>query len=464
MTSYAAVAIGAVLAPAVLGCGIACSLGAAPAHGRRRLFGHGYVVGQLVVAHATAAWLLLGKPVPGFLLPALAMAIGAWLLWRRRPAGTAAAAVPATTGGEWSWLPCAALALWLADGFTTANFQPIRFGDEAMIWTAKAKAVYAAPEFDLSTALAFFVDHADYPLLDPLAQVLAFATSGRMLQWENRLPIQFFGVALLLLLSGAMARRVPPLLATCALAAFAGTTFSANAASAMADVALACCTLAAADALLDWLETRSSGSMALGCLALAAMLQTKNEGSLLALCLVGAVTALAWRERRRYGVGVALRPLAWIAVPAAAWAMHRGFNAWFSLRNDLTDPAVANGRGLFTRMVEQAPANGGPVVRFYGQMLLDPSMHRLLPLGCLVLVPLAIARSRAADARRLMAVTWTTTTLATAGYMAIFVGTTAVLVDWHLHTAADRLMLHVLPLATLGVAVAATPTRAGAPR
>ena len=465
VTSYAAVALGAVLAPTALGCGIVRCLGGGRALGRRRLLGHGYVVGHLVLAHATAAWLLLGKPVSGFVLPAMALAIGAWLLGRGGgPMAAPAGAATARDRRDWSWLPCAALALWLIDGFTTANLQPIRLGDEAMIWAAKAKALYAAPAFDLGTALAFFVEHADYPLLDPLAQVLAFAANDRVLQWESRLPIQCFGVALLLLLSGTMAQRVQPLLATGALAAFCGTTFATNATSAMADVGLACCTLAATDALLDWLETRGSGSLALGCLALAAMLHTKNEGALLALCLVGAVAALAWRQRSRQGFGMPPRRLAWLAVPVVAWALHRGFNAWFALRNDLTDPAVTKGRGLLLRMVEQAPAHAEPVARFYGDMLLDPAMHRLLPLGCLVLAPLAIASQRAVDARRVLAVTWATVALATAGYMAVFVGTTATLVDWHLQTAADRLMLHVLPLATLGLAVAAARLAPTEPR
>ena len=75
-----------------------------------------------------------------------------------------------------------------------AHAEPVRFSDEAVNWAAKAKVLYTAPNFDLKTGLDFFVEHPDYPLFNPLAQVLAFAGAGRVLHFENRLPIQFFAV------------------------------------------------------------------------------------------------------------------------------------------------------------------------------------------------------------------------------------------------------------------------------
>ncbi len=462
VASYAWTAACSVAAPAVLGFGVVRWLGLGPEQGLRRALGLGYVVGHYLLAHGTAAWLLLQRPCPGFVLPVAAVLLGLWLWRRSAPAPASPTASPPAAVPHWSHLPCIAVIAWLLEAFTAANVEPLRYGDDATIWTAKAKALFGAHEFELRHSLAYFVDHADYPLLNPLAQVLAFASAGRVLHWENRLPIQFFAVALVLLLSAALSRLARPWLAGLVLLVFASTSFATYAPSALADLQLACCTLAAVDALLRWLADRRGTDLALGSIAIAAMLQTKNEGALLALCVAAPVIAIAVAEWRRPRTGLAAAQAGWLLVPLSAWAAHRGFNAWFGLANDLTDPALAHGRGLFTRMVEQLPTFGGPVLRYYGGMLVDANLHRWLPLACLLGGPIAIALQREAEARRALVVTTAVVALATAGYMAVFVGTTAAVVGWHLDTAADRLMLHVLPLAAIGVAVAATPARPAA--
>jgi hypothetical protein len=475
MTSYAWVALAAVAAPALFGFGIVRWLGLAPAEGLRIALGSGYVVGQYVLAHATLAWLALGKPFPGFLLPIAAAAAGALLVrcaHRRSPP-----LPPRVPSPWWSWLPVALLALALLEAFTAANAEPVHHSDEALNWAAKAKLLYTAPGFDLTEGLAFFVKMPDYPLFNPLAQALAYASAGRVLQFENRLPIQFFGVALLLVLSAALARRARPVVATLALVAFAGSGFAWQAPTAYADVQLACCTLVAAEMLLRWRERRDGACFAIACLAGGAMIATKNEGLLLAaaLALPTALEAGLQRWRGRApglasprlaspgfaSPGLTWRSAAWLAAPLAAWALHRGINAWYGLENDLVDPALAHGRGLLTRIVDQMGSNGWPVLRHYGAMFVDAPATRLLPLSFLVAAPVALWLDRRAWSASPVAPLAAAFAVAIAGYMLVFVGTPHQ-VQWHLDTAADRTLQHVLPLAALGLAVAVARARPAA--
>jgi hypothetical protein len=136
--------------------------------------------------------------------------------------------------------------------------------------------------------------------------------------------------------------------------------------------------------------------------------------------------------------------------------LHRAINAWFEIQNDLTNPALGNGRGLFERIGSQATTYGPPVLAYYGRMLVDAGLHRLLPLALLVAAPLAWLARRRAWLRGAGAPMFVAFAAATAGYMLVFVGTIYDL-GWHLDVAADRTMLHVLPLAVIGLCASVWP-------
>jgi hypothetical protein len=456
VTTYLWIALVAVVAPAVLGLGIVRWLGVGGAEGRRLLLGLGYVVGHFALAGLTLPWLLLGRPVPGVLLPVVAAAVGGLLLRAARRRDGPPVARPSTPW--WSLVPLALLLFCLADACAAKNAEPIRLTDEATNWAAKAKALWAVPVCDLHTALHFFVEHPDYPLLNPLVQALAFAGAGELLHAENRLPVQGFAAALLLLLSAGLSRRARPWVGALALVAFGSAgAFTRLAPTAYADVMLACCTLAAAEALLRWREGGGSGFLGVAAIAVGAMIQTKNEGLLLAaaLLLPFAVSCLLAR-RRGAGPALAWRSLPWLLVPAASYAVHQGMNAWFGIQNDLTNPAIGQGRGLLSRVVDQFAANAGPVLEHHGRLLLDAADNRLLPFAFVIAAPLAAIawrRQWLQDAGPLLLAAFA---LAMAGYMAVYIGTPYDLA-WHLGVAADRTLLHVLPLAALGVGVALAP-------
>jgi hypothetical protein len=454
---------GAVLAPAVLGAGVVRWLGLSPRCGRRVFAAWSYLAGQLALAPVTYLWLACRQPLPGWSLPLLAALGGAALLQaahrRARPAA------PAAAPDRWLGLATAVLALVCIDQFLLIGVQPILGGDDADIWSAKAKALYSAPGFALQIALGY-PQHADYPMLNPLVQVLAFATNGRILQFENRLPIQCFGLALLLLLSSAAGRVAPRWAAAAALVAFAGSSFSWCTMSAYADVLLALGVFGAVDGWLRWQATGEPVWWRLANVGLAAALVSKNEGAMLALAAGAAVLAVRLLQGR-----ASQRPLGrrwwWLAVPVAAITLQRAFDAWFGLHNDLLDPALSEGRGLLAQIAHWLPARALRVAAFYGGLLVDTARVRLLvPL----LLAAACVRGRALlHAQALLPLLLVG--FALLGYMLVFVGTNANLggadgaargLEWHLATAADRTVLHVLPVAVLGLCLCLGPDRGAA--
>jgi hypothetical protein len=279
-----------------------------------------------------------------------------------------------------------------------------------------------------------------------LLQVIAFASSGGPLLWENRLPLQFSSIALLLLLSVVVERRLPRWLAAAMLVAFASTVFLRFAPTVYADVLLSFALLAAMHAWLQWRATGDGTWWRLGCVAAAAMLATKNEGALLAVAIALAGVFVRFVICREAWPRLGVRWW-WLAVPVATAAAGFWFNAHFGLANDLTS-ADRDGHGLLARAAAWLPDRAWPVFAYYVWLLADPAALRWLVLAML-LAPLAAGRDALRGDRSWP---WLAVVFALAGYMLVFVGTTASDLKWHLETAADRTVLHVLPLAVLALA------------
>jgi hypothetical protein len=441
----------AIGAPLVLGAGIVRALGLPFRAGRRAFVAYAYLAGQLAQAGVTFAWLAAQKPVPGVILPILACAGGALLLalaHRRRPPPLPRSAPDLRMG-----LAALVCAVFVVDTSLCVNVAPIVVGDEADIWTAKARVLYTAPDFGIGFGLHFHVSHADYPLLNPLVQVLAFAGSGRVLLAESRLPIQAFAVCLVLLLSVAVRARTSLPVALAAVCAFTGSLFLTAGAVAYADVMLAFAMLAAAHGWLRFCESGGAVHWRLTCLALAAAIATKNEGTMLVLAFLLA-TGLAWavRERERGTapeVDVApprWRALSWLGLPLATLLLGAWFNRHFGLVNDLLDPNLGNGMGLLERALHHLADRIVTVARFYGGLLVGAD-GRWLVMLCLAAAAVFAHRRWREPVYGLVAFV----AAGLLGYVLVFVGTPRPL-EWHLLTAADRTVLHVMPVATLALA------------
>jgi hypothetical protein len=348
------------------------------------------------------------------------------------------------------------------ESISRINVNPILLGDESFIWAAKAKVWFAIPVGEIGLVLGDYVAHPDYPMWNPLVQNLAFASVGDVLHWQNRLPVQGFALALLLLLSAALTRRSHALIAAVVLLAFGGTTFAVKANTAGADVMLALSTLACVDALLRAKETGHVVWWRIACCALAGMLASKNEGALLALVVLVAFGLQAGFAPLRTVPAIrSVRRATWLLLPVVVWLAHSLLNRAYELRNDLL--IATDGRGMVGRILHQFSDNAPKVWSFFYDYCVDMSRSRwLLPATALMAVVIVWREWRRVCANHalvLVAITWATV----CGYALVFIGTNATSLDWHLQTAFDRILLHILPVATLALAMLIWP-KAVAPR
>ena len=447
LTDQFCVLAGAVFAPAVLGAGVVTAVAGPLRLGRRELAAFAYLTGQLLLAPFTFAWLAAGKPVPGALLPLVAFAVGTGLLlWQRRRHGGLSersgtdpvAAIVAAIGVAAIVLLC-----------LRANLTPIVGGDEALIWSSKARVLFAAPDFGIGLGLAYHVGHPAYPLLNPLVQALAFVSAGDLLSFASRIPIQAFAAALVLLLSTMLgvAGRVAG--AALLLATVTVGSFVTESPTACADVMLAFAMLAACHAYLRYRTTGAAGWWRLCCVALAATVATKNEGAMLVLVLVLAHLLAALMTRLRGGdrddSRLPLRNLPWLVVPIATLALGQWFNHRHGLTTDLVDPALGQGMGLLERCLHFLPERAVPVASFYLDALLAVDSRWLVLLALPAAAVLVLFRPRPALVLAIALPGWLL------AYMLVFVGTSNPL-PWHLATAAHRTILHVTPVAAVVLA------------
>ena len=456
LISYLWVVLCAVLAPGLLGAGIVRVLGLRWDQGRRAFLAWSYLTGQFAMAPVTFGWLFLHKPLPGWSLVAFALVVGAvLLLWARaRETQSAQVSAPRKADGPMVLVTCVCLAL-LFDNGLVANLEPVSQADEADIWAAKAKVLYsvsslANDSLDLQVATAYHLRHADYPLLNPLVQVLSFASADRVLFFENRVPIQAFGVALLLLLSASLRRYCRWPVAGLLLLAFTGTSFLYTAVSAYADVMLALAVFAAFDGWARWRETHDVTHWRLACIALGVAVASKNEGIMLAL-VFGLALALGWVLQRWFSgplrPGLQWRACFWLLVPLVTIWLGVEINGYYGLVNDLHDPAKAGGQGLFERVATRMSDRGSSVLAFYGDLLITMRTGGWL-LSMFLLSALLFWRRTLASLSLQM---WLFVCGAIAAYMLVFVGTHFDDLLWHLSTAAERTLLHVLPVAVVGL-------------
>jgi len=471
-----------VLLPLLAGLLVLRALGLRRVDDPLAFWGWAWMVGGLLIALGLLVWMLLGLRLslltPGLLGGLTALAALLAVAWRRRdhvPGPLAADVQPPTARWERVvFALCLALSLALVlDRIVLAGGRVIVGGDEASIWSAKARALWAADGLGLPFAkLATGVGHADYPLLDPLLQLFGFALAGRPLDFENRLLIQLAVPALLLVAAGALARCARPAVAgllVLLLATSRGAGTSTGDASADGLVALGL--LVALDAGERWRATGARRWFALGALALAVLVASKNEGLMLALCALaaGALTGLVRDARAaavRVGRSLEPRPAsraAWLLVPLALAVTGALLNARFGFENDLL--AADGGRSLPERIVRHAPVVVAPLLAWIADFLLRGGVetHRLFLAG-LVLLLLApgLLRHEAEPPWAYRAVP-VALLLALAGYLAVYAGGTTELHGLHdwLRTSFPRISFHLLP--ALAVWLGAASTRLATP-
>jgi len=455
LIGYGLMILCTVIVPGWFGVGLVRAMGLRATSGVRITLAYGYLVGHLGLAAVMWLWLLLGKPFPGWLFPVTAAVAGTLLYLRARTSGQPRVAREHSLW--WVLVPLVIVLIPVLDAAARWNVNPLLFGDESLIWASKAKVWFSAQADERGLLLKNFVEHPDYPMWNPLIQNLSFASAGRVLHWENRLPLQAFSVALLMLMSAAMTRRSHPIIAAVVMFAFAGSTFAMWSQVAGSDVLLACATLACVEALLRWRETGEQVWWRLAFCAAAAMLASKNEGTLLVPVVAVAFAAHWWLAGAApQSLGQVLRRALWLLLPLGTWFAHFVHNSTYELGNTLVKDT--SGRGMLTRITEQFSTYAPQVGQFFYEYCIDVTRSRwILPATLLAAIAVLCRerlRVRRSPAFVLLAVTWMTV----CGYLLVFVGTPSDL-TWHLGTAADRILLHVLPVACVSLAMMIWPKK-----
>jgi hypothetical protein len=461
--------------PLLLGWQLLARIGLSGRDDALAFWGWAWMAGALGTGLLLLLWVWFGWPVRAAAAGPVALLVLFWLERRlrgtpgadaaRRPADAAGAAgsggtSTAASDGSRRGGPlaravfglCVVLAVVLTGNrIVRADATVIVVGDEAAIWSSWAKALWWAGGLNASygaiTSQPIGVEHADYPLLNPLLQLHAFAAAGRMTDVENRLPLQACGLALVLALAGGLRRRAHPALAGVLLLLFVTCTrFDVSLLFAEADGMVALGLLVALDALGRFVREPRPAWLALIALALAFLVGSKHEGSLLALSVVAGAACC---PTLRHALGSLPRravALAWLALPVAVLAAGWAVNARFGFDNDMLE-----GRSpwpLIARTFAQAPERLVPATQAMAGHLAGPALdtHRLL-LAFLVLAGLF--------PRRLLLpspAAWVLL-LALIGYTAVYVGTPHDL-QWHVRTSLPRLLFHLLPGAVLWVGAA----------
>lgn len=469
------------LAPVFLGRGLLSLLGLRWRDDRWAWWGWVWVAGALGTAALLLAWLALGGPPDERALVPVAVAAVLLTWWSaRRPRSEAQPAAPATwSGAAWSLLVLVML-LWGAAVLGAGSSRALALGDDASLWAFKARLLHGggglgagfaeqveavqqsrgaieplnawlrqreAAGLGTGTAVPWHAlgprHHLDYPLLNPLLQLWTFCAAERRLVWQNRLPIQLGGVALLLILAGALRSACGGPVAALLLLAVASLALTRQALGlAYSDGLVAAGLLLGWDGLRRFERDGRRAWLALAALGFTLAAWSKHEGALDLLALV--VAALVLRA------GWLARAWAWIVLPAAALGVTWLVNRVFGLGNDLLAAGAldlsrlpALGRFLWSTLLLppwSAGAGGADAVGANGLFLLA---------ACVVLVDGAWRGPWRRDSFLAVAA------LALAASLALRLLAYLVTphdLDWHLQTSGLRVSSQLLPATALWLA------------
>lgn len=451
--------LGLILPIALLGAATALGLGFDPRREACTFLGLAWGAGVLLTTALLFALYHAGMPPTGALFPLLLvlLGLGGILAFRRTVGGTPPPTSPGWERGLFALAVVVALAATLSDS-ARAAFQPILDGDEAHLFALRAKIAFVGEgfgeHFRAETGERNFVRHPDYPLAAPLLHLWAYLRAGEIVHATNRVPIQLFMPALLLVFAGALRRRVRPALAAVSVLALAVLpTYGRLSRDALTDGVVAFCVVLAADGWMRWREDGDLRGPRLVALGFGLALFSKNEGAMygvLALVAVGLGFALRSRAPRTPGVGASR---IWWLLPLGALAMTAGFNAAHGFRSDIWTGSPFQGEygpRPWEVLASESVGRLGTVLGFLARRHLAsfPGTIALPLMGCL----LVLVAPRRVTAGALL-VPWIFLGLSTVALALAYLATFQPL-DWHLHTSAQRVGWQTIPALLLVVSVA----------
>lgn len=353
-------------------------------------------------------------------------------------------------GPKLPWAPVALLLLIPAAAIAwQLSLNPWGDADALSIWNLRAVFLHRAPGDWVSTLDADWpqsdrMPHVDYPLLLPLLVARGYAYAGTETESASAVLALLFGLAPIATLCGALTMQRGSAVGLAAGGVLVLTPiYLLVAAERIADVPLAGYVLATVVLMAE----RRHGALLLAGIAAGAASFTKNEGIVWALFVAGLYGLLVLARRRAVsellllllGIGVVGFATLWFKLGYAPAQDLLAAQAGSAASNRLADPS---------RWVQVAEYFARELCWFGGKYPGVPG------LAVLVLV-VALLRGRNAPT-----VPWTGIALlhAMVGvYFAAFL-LTPYDVEWHLKTAAARLLLHVWP-AALFLAGLSSPQR-----
>lgn len=387
-------------------------------------------------------------------LPALLLTLRWW--WTRStPEARVDTSVDESPG---VWHAAGLLVVLVGTGATglVAAQQPHGAWDAWAVWNFKARwlALAGVDWQGLLTEPAFLSSHPDYPLFVPLSIARLWAVTGGV---STAVP-QVFGTLsaaciLLVMCAGTWQLR-GPLAATVATSAIlALRPLLVTASSQYADVPLACAYLVTFVSLAHAVEReRSARWFAIAGLAAGTAMWTKNEGGVFVACVLVSVAMLAVLRHRE--LGTALRRVALIAAGVAPFMAAALFIKASTPVNLIV--STQSSALVFERLLD---LNRHREILLYAvrvtATLVDPAV--------VVLALIALVRFGRAASLDAAAVAGVALTLTVLGYYTVFLLTPYPL-DWHLRTAADRLLVQVWPSVVFAAVLASGRTgRSGTP-
>lgn len=444
--------------PLLLGAMLLRWQGVVPRTDPLAYFGWAWLQGCLGLALLLSAWLWLRWPLAATHVAPVLLGLSVFGFALARRVRVMEPPAPGRHPAWERWVFALVLALLLAttlDRILLASADILVSSDETRIWAAKARVLFHTGGFDEGFLAAVrtpeIIAHPDYPPLNPLLQLWVHAHAGTLVHVESRLPVQFYGLAGILVAASALRRRARPLVAALFLICIATIgrffTYQVFSDALIAIGLLACWDLwqryqedgGAEEGGAGWLRL-------LGCTA-PMLVWSKNEGTLHVLVFGLALGLGVLTRRVRLPTGRARwRALARV-VPLVASMLYLGwFNRHFGLVNDLLQgsaepPDVGLGGrapGFAGLAFQHAAENVRPILIRFATLIGEVAQTRGLLLAFLVL--LVVTPRKACGGGRFVFTLGLL--LALFGYMAVYLGTHWD-VDVHLKHSAHRLVYHL---------------------
>lgn len=327
--------------------------------------------------------------------------------------------------------------------FFVALSKPIEDYDSVAIWAYKAKALYLVSPADfLNVIKARFTDvHPDYPFLFPLSQAWLYVLMNNFDDYAVKAIFPASYLAFLLIFyswfNKASANRKLSLALTFILASTSHFSFYAT--NGYADSQIAIYYSIAFISFYMWVKRKISVYLFIAVFSAIAAFWTKNEGSPMLMIMLGLLILFIIKNYRSSGFGhpVFKNILLSIIILSLSFVLWEFFKRSVGFRNDIINSATLRHLNPVTALTRLAP-----ISYEYQKIVFGIKYWNI---AWIVFIFAAIRNFKHTFSDRYVYITVPLFTMLLV-YTAIYMITPQDIV-WHLTVSAERLALHIFPLA-----------------